>query len=312
MNVVICDTPDGTSTEPLDPLDKMAPTLFRPTGAEGVYARTALYEEVLEALAATMSRLREKDTEILRLPPVMTRGQLERSGYLKSFPHLLGCICSLRGTEPEINAAIGSADSVGDWTSNLAPIDLVLSPAACYPVYPMAAACGAVPQGGLRFDVACECFRQEPSRHLYRLRTFRMREFVCIGPAAEVINFRERWMVRARALADRLGLTYRMETASDPFFGRVGQMMAIGQRQQSLKFELLVQLRSIEEPVACMSFNYHGNHFGTVWELRDSTGSLAHTGCVAFGMDRLAVAMFLTHGLDVQQWPASVRSALEI
>jgi len=27
--------------------------------------------------------------------------------------------------------------------------------------------------------------------------------------------------------------------------------------------------------------NYYGTHFGTVWELRDATGSLAHTGCVA-------------------------------
>jgi hypothetical protein len=31
---------------------------------------------------------------------------------------------------------------------------------------------------------------------------------------------------------------------------------------------------------------------------------------VAFGMDRLAVAMFHTHGTDFAKWPASVREML--
>jgi hypothetical protein len=34
-------------------------------------------------------------------------------------------------------------------------------------------------------------------------------------------------------------------------------------------------------------------------------------GCVAFGMDRLAVAMFQTHGIDPATWPAKVRQTLE-
>src|SRR5271169_2593082 len=33
----------------------------------------------------------------------------------------------------------------------------------------------------------------------------------------------------------------------------------------------------------------------------------AHTGCVAFGMGRLAVAMFHTHGTDLAKWPVKVR-----
>jgi hypothetical protein len=31
---------------------------------------------------------------------------------------------------------------------------------------------------------------------------------------------------------------------------------------------------------------------------------------VAFGMDRLAVAMFHTHGIDLGKWPAGVRNML--
>jgi seryl-tRNA synthetase len=71
-------------------------------------------------------------------------------------------------------------------------------------------------------------------------------------------------------------------------------------------------LRSEEQPTACMSFNYHRDHFGTTWGLQNTAGDVAHTGCVAFGMDRLAVALFCTHGVDLAQWPADVRAALKL
>ena len=293
-----------------DPLDHLVDILFHRMGNDGVYARTALYEDVVERLAALITRHREPGTEVMRFPPVMNRAQLEKSGYLKSFPNLLGCVCGLHGTEREIDAAVGRFDRGGDWTTSLSPADLVLSPAACYPVYPIAAGRGALPAGGLRFDVAADCFRREPSRHLDRLQSFRMREYVCIGTPDDVSSFRERWMVRAPQIARDLGLTFRIDQASDPFFGRVGQMKAVSQKQQSLKFELLIPLRSEEQPTACMSFNYHREHFGTTWGIQDAGGEPAHTGCVAFGMDRLAVAMFYIHGTKLDTWPARVREML--
>ncbi|WP_063682691.1 amino acid--[acyl-carrier-protein] ligase [Bradyrhizobium stylosanthis] len=310
MKVAIVEAPADANSLTADPLDHLADTLFHEMGSPGVYGRTALYEDVVERIAAVISRNREPDTEVMRFPPVMNRAQLEKSGYLKSFPNLLGCVCGLHGLESEIDAAVRRFDSGGDWTASLSPADLVLSPAACYPVYPIAASRGPVPPGGWRFDVAADCFRREPSRHLDRLQSFRMREFVCIGSADLVSGFRERWIMRAQKIARDLGLTFRIDHANDPFFGRVGQMMAVSQKQLSLKFELLVPLRSEERPTACMSFNYHRDHFGTTWGIVDSASTPAHTACVAFGMDRLAVAMFHTHGKDVDLWPIAVRDLL--
>jgi len=293
-----------------DRLDAIASALFRPMGVDGVYARTGLYQQVIERLDALVTRLREPGAEVFRFPPVMSRGQLERSGYLKSFPNLLGCVCALHGTERDINQAVGRFEKGGDWTTSLSPADLVLSPAACYPIYPIAAARGPVPAGGLLFDVAADCFRHEPSRHLDRFQSFRMREFVRIGNPQDIVEFREAWMRRAEDLAKSLGLPYRIEQASDPFFGRVGQMKAVAQVQQALKFELLIPVRSEESPTACMSFNNHRDHFGLTWSLADPVGEVSHTGCVAFGMDRLAVALFATHGIQLDRWPAATREAL--
>jgi len=295
-----------------DPLAHLYDALFLPMGVDGVYARTALYLTVRDGLDAFISRQREPQVEILRFPPVMSRKQLEKSGYLKSFPNLLGCVCALHGSEASIRSAVERLDSGGDWTSSLSAADLVLSPAACYPVYPIVATRGRLPQGGLQFDIEADVFRHEPSRSLDRLQSFRMREFVRIGSPEEIVAFRERWMEKAPTLASELGLPYSMDIANDPFFGRVGQIMAVSQRQQALKFELLIPYYPSATPTACMSFNYHREYFGNVWGIRDAQDELAHTSCVAFGIDRLTVALFAVHGLDLAQWPLVTRQALTL
>jgi seryl-tRNA synthetase len=297
---------------PADPLAHIAEGLFRSMGVDGVYARTALYAQVVERLETYITRQRDPQAEIMRFPPVMSRKQLEKSGYLKSFPNLLGCVCALHGSEASIRSAVDRYDNGGDWTTSVTSSDLVLSPAACYPVYPIVAARGQLPAGGLQFDIEADVFRHEPSRSLDRLQSFRMREFVRIGSPQEILEFRESWMARAPQLAADLSLPFTIDVANDPFFGRVGQVMAVSQRQQALKFELLIPYYPGASPTACMSFNYHREHFGQVWGIHDDKGDLAHTSCVAFGIDRLTVALFAVHGLDLRNWPAVTRAALAL
>src|SRR5579864_3780324 len=109
-----------TASEPripnVDPLESLGTTLFCPMGSDGVYARTALYEDVIERLVAFISRQRDPRAEILHFPPVMSRHQLEKSGYLKSFPNLLGCVCALHGSEATIRTHAEAHYSGGDWT----------------------------------------------------------------------------------------------------------------------------------------------------------------------------------------------------
>jgi len=257
-------------------------------GVDGVYARTELYTHLVERLEGYITRQRDPKAEIMRFPPVMSRLQLEKSGYLKSFPNLLGCVCALHGSEASIRSAVDRYDEGGDWTTSVTSSDLVLSPAACYPVYPIVATRGPLPAGGLQFDI------------------------VRIGSPQEILEFRESWMARAPRLAGDLSLPFTIDVANDPFFGRVGQVMAVSQRQQALKFELLIPYYPGASPTACMSFNYHREHFGQVWGIHDDKGELAHTSCVAFGIDRLAVALFAIHGLELLKWPAVTRTALAL
>ncbi len=256
--------------------------------------------------------LREPNAEVLRFPPVTNRAHIEKSGYLHSFPNLLGAVCCLTGSEIEIRKAVDQPRNPGAWVTELKSTDLVLTPAACYPLYPIVASRGSVPASGLLFDVMADCFRREPSEEIDRLQSFRMREFVRCGLPDHIFNFRERWMARAPEISETLGVKHNVEVANDPFFGRSGKLMAINQLEQAAKFELLIPVRAGEKPTACMSFNYHKDHFGAKWNLRTEAGEMVHTACVAFGIDRLTLALFSTHGLALQSWPKRTREALSL
>src|ERR1700723_891024 len=124
MNVAVRSDKVESAAQPVDPLDHLAGKLFHKMGTDGVYARTELYEHIVERLAALITRHREAGTEVMRFPPVMNRAQLEKSGYLKSFPNLLGCVCGLHGSEREINEAVSRFGAGGERTAPRPPADL--------------------------------------------------------------------------------------------------------------------------------------------------------------------------------------------
>jgi seryl-tRNA synthetase len=105
-------------------------------------------------------------------------------------------------------------------------------------------------------------------------------------------------------------MPHEVDIANDPFFGRGGRVLASSQREQELKFELLIQVNQDTGPTACISFNYHLDHFAQVWKLRLADGSDAHSGCIGFGIDRLTLALFRHHGLQPDAWPAPVKAML--
>ncbi|HLP70395.1 MAG TPA: amino acid--[acyl-carrier-protein] ligase, partial [Rhizobium sp.] len=248
--------------------------------------------------------------EAIRFPPGMNRAYFEKSGYMRSFPQLAGTVHSFCGNELDHVSLLKCMDADEDWTAEQKATDIVLTPAACYPLYPTVAKRGNLPPGGGLYDLQSYCFRHEPSNDPARQQLFRMREYVRMGTQADVTDFRQTWMDRGVEMMKQVGLPVEIDVANDPFFGRAGKMLANNQRDQNLKFELLIPITSTTSPTACMSFNYHQDAFGTKWGLNLEDGSVAHTACVGFGLERIALALFHHHGLDIEQWPASVRQTL--
>jgi seryl-tRNA synthetase len=291
----------------------IADGLLVATGVDGVYIRGARFDRVVDALDDMVGRVGKMDApEVFRFPPAMPSQALVRSGYLKSFPQLLGTIHCFHGDERGHRALLRCVDAGEAWTGQQEATDLLLTPAACYPLYPVIAARGRLPAQGGIYDMHSWCFRHEPSRDPTRMQTFRVREFVRIGCDEQVLDFRQAWFDRAQVLIRDLALPYTIDVANDPFFGRAGRVIADSQREQKLKYELLVPINSDAAPTACLSFNYHLNHFGEAWNIMLGDGSLAYSGCVGFGLERITLALFKYHGLDISAWPTEVLSSLQI
>jgi seryl-tRNA synthetase len=243
----------------------------------------------------------------MRFPPVIARATIERCGYLHSFPHLLGTVFAFEGDDAAHAGLVTAAADGQDWSGFERMTDVALVPAACYAVYPRLA--GRLPADGRLVDVASWCFRQEPSEVPERMRSFRMREFVRLGPPAAVGARRAGWLERAQGFVERLGLAPGLAPANDPFFGTGARFLARSQREQELKFELSVEVRPGVR-VAAVSCNYHLEHFGAAFGITTPDGLTAHTACVGFGLERLTLALIHAHGPCFEAWPRHVQSAL--
>jgi len=285
--------------------------LLIPTGVDGLYGRSGVFEDVVDRFNTVITGVGGKDgAEVMRFPPAINRQHFEESEYLKSFPQLAGTVHSFMGNERDHMALLDTLEKKGDWTTGQKATQVVMTPAACYPIYPTMAKRGPLPKEGRLVDVYSYCFRHEPSLDPARMQLFRMREYVRLGTPDQVMEFRQLWLDRGQKLMASLKVPLKIDVANDPFFGRAGKMLAVNQRDQNLKFELLIPITSEEKPTACLSFNYHQDHFGHLFGIQQQDGSWAHTACVGFGLERIALALFRKHGLDVKQWPAAVREKL--
>jgi seryl-tRNA synthetase len=285
-----------------------AGVLVRST-VKGLYGKSRSFVEVFDGLDRLVTAAGAPDhPELFRFPPMLPREQFVQTDYHRSFPDLIGSIHSFTGGDPEHVEFLRKVDDGEDWTEALSPTELMLVPAACYPLYPMAT--GQLPEGGRTFDVLGSCFRHEGSDDPARMMVFHQHEFVHIGTPDSALAFRDSWLERSQAMMAGLGLDIRAEVANDPFFGRAGRMLAASQRQAALKFEVIATVADPDRPTAIVSCNCHQDHLTVPFDITSADGERAHSACIGFGMERIVLALFSAHGTDTASWPDEVRSRL--
>jgi seryl-tRNA synthetase len=289
----------------------VANRLLVPSGVPGVYGRGTDFERVIERFDALVTRAgADRSPEVLRFPPLFNRADYQRIDHIHNFPDLMGSVHTFTGGEREHRALLDKFDGGGDWSRDLAAAEVMMTPAICYPLYPTAT--GTLPPGGRCVDLQGYAFRHEPSPDPARMQIFRMHEFVRLGTPADALAHRDHWLERGQEVFESVGLATGRVVANDPFFGRGGKVQKAIQREQALKFEFVVPICSAEKPTAIGSCNYHLDHFGVAFDIRTADGAVAHSACVGFGLERVALALFKTHGLALQRWPREVRDVLAL
>ncbi|MEK7286404.1 MAG: amino acid--[acyl-carrier-protein] ligase [Nitrospirota bacterium] len=289
----------------------IAAGLLVPLGTLGIYGLSGAFEAVVNRLDAYISRMgNHQNAEVIRFPPLFNRAHYLKTDHLQSFPNLMGSVHSFAGNEASHLELVRKKEEGEDWTRDLNMTESMMAPATCYSLYPNVS--GTLPEGGRVFDLCGFVFRHEPSLDPARMQTFRMREYVRLGLPEQALGHRDTWLKRAHEMLLSMGLDATIVVANDPFFGRGGRVMAATQREQTLKFELVVPITSTEKPTAVMSSNYHMDHFGHTFKIKTADGQVAHSACMAFGMERITLALFKTHGFNTKHWPKEVCQVLEL
>jgi seryl-tRNA synthetase len=283
--------------------------LLLPLGVKGAFGYSGIFEQIIELFNKRISSTAQHDgAEIRAFPPIVSRHVLERHGYFESFPHLCGSVFSFSGSEVQSRDMARRVAAGESWSEYQSMTEVALTPAICYPLYPTLS--GTIPAAGRLFSLLGWAYRHELSDEPTRLQSFRMREFVKVGTSEQVSAWRDMWLRRGLTLLMELGLDARADIASDPFFGRGGRMLASNQKEQRLKYEIVVPITSTTRPTAICSFNLHQDYFGSKWQIRTENGETAHTACLGFGLERVVIALLHTHGFDPRAWPAAVRTLL--
>jgi seryl-tRNA synthetase len=235
-------------------------------------------------------------------PPALAMRTLEHAEYFASFPFWLTAASHLPDDDSALERIATDVEPVLAARSAARCTDVALPPALCYHVFERFA--GRRLATTELVTLSGTCWRHEGSRlsALERQWAFTMREIVCVGPASEVEDFRQRAMRRAGVLASRLDLDAGFLVATDPFFAPTARGKAIVQRVKGLKHELALPIGE-ERSTAAASFNNHEQFFAEAFGITLPTGQVASSGCVAFGLERWLLAFLVAHGVDRASWP---------
>jgi acyl carrier protein len=261
-----------------------------------------------------------------RYPSIIGRAVLERAGQVESFPQhltLIGHSERRRGialipvegplgrddddSSPPPLRGSARNDMAGDSSRSLG-MTAVLAPAVCYHAYPEFEGRTIGPDPV--FLTACgRCYRYEGGNHvpLERLWEFTMREIIVLGTREQVEAVRQSLVRQAADFVTALELEGAIGMASDPFFTAGDEGRRLMQQAGALKHELQLAVDADGRSVAAASFNNHHDFFGTRFAIRLADGSLAHSGCVAFGLERWVLAVFAQLGTTEADWPAGAR-----
>jgi seryl-tRNA synthetase len=283
--------------------------LLIPLDVEGLYGFGGIFEEIIEGFERHVTlRGSHLNAEVMRFPAIMSRAHYLQTSHIDNFPNLLGSVHTFAGNDHDHLKLLAKRKQGDDWTTELTPTPIMMTPAACYPLYPTAR--GQLSGQGRTVDLRSFVFRHEPSIDPARMQIFRQREFVRLGTAEQALEHRDYWLELGREILNEVGLDAKPVVANDPFFGRAGRIMASAQKEQVLKFELVHAVASAEKPTAIASCNYHQNYFGNAFGIQAPDGTAAHTACIGFGLERIALALFMTHGFTPDSWPHQVKQVL--
>jgi len=184
-------------------------------------------------------------------------------------------------------------------------VDLVNNPSTCYHCY--AAYRDSILPENTAITAITKCHRFEAANHqdFGRLLEFSLREVIFLGKPDYVRSTREQCLNMVETLAEEWALYGELVQANDPFFTNDFSAKAGHQQRMAMKYEYRMNIPGQDKKLSILSSNVHGVSFSKTFNIKHTRSPL-HTGCLGFGIERMALAIVAQHGLEAKDWPNSL------
>lgn len=236
----------------------------------------------------------------------------EKGLYFENFPHHIMFQTTLKNDIQVLDEFSKHGTNGGKIFENMQTPELVLRHAACVPIYPMLENMN-IESSDLpkTFMISGKCFRNEGHNvfELARLKEFYMKEYVFVGTQEQVLENLEKGRELWRYWIKKFGLCCKVETANDSFFASNYSKLKIFQMLGDSKQELRMVLPASDTECAVSSTNVHRTHFTKTHNIKNGDGYCV-SGCIAFGIERLAYSLLCQKGINPEKWDEETRKEI--
>jgi len=234
------------------------------------------------------------------------------NSYLSSFPHHAFLVSLFHQDFDGLSLASKIRGLEELRSESLENSELMLSPTVCHHCFE-ALKKSRLSDGPLIITSVGKCHRFEGGgvRDLCRMHVFTMREIVLYGDPIWLEDQLRKIKEIYCSMFRRWGLSFSVKTATDPFFPVSNESKRAFQSLRKLKQEIAVRLPFSGDDIACISLNNHMKTLVDIYDIQSGDVEL-ESGCVGFGYERLAFALFAQFGMDTIKWPETVRTELRL
>ena len=205
------------------------------------------------------------EAEKLWIPSHLSLENVEKTGYIDGFENQASMIHSVHG------------DSLG-----------MCSPTACHHCYCMLS--DKKLDGNKCYTATGKCTRiEDEGDSLERLFNFTMSEIIFVGTESYCAQALSDALCYAKQYFDGIGLKYKFEIASDPFFGSKAELKKRAQHMSGAKIEILAEIPNENRYISIGSVNLHQRKFVDNFNIKGAKC----TACFAWGLERFVHVMML-------------------
>jgi seryl-tRNA synthetase len=163
----------------------------------------------------------------------------------------------------------------------------------------------------LKVTGVSKCHRNEDigTYGLERLNVFTMREIIFVDSPENITKSLIDVSNKLEKIFENWKIYFKKMNATDPFFLDNASEKRIFENIFNLKQEYKFYLPYNQKWLAIGSVNNHQNMIKKGFGISNTS---LHSGCIAFGLERLAISIFSQFGTDISSWPDNLKIDLNL